>query len=240
MFVCRPSISLPLLSYHSPNLRSIIFWQSSPPRRGLAGSRANLFPDRTTRIIFHRGFSSIFRKLLLCTPLHGSYYLSIYLYTVYTYMHLLQTRRGGIDPSSLFSIFRRAPFRSFRSRTGSSINHRISLTLVLFSRGSFADVDIAKSSLLGRDWFFFFLFSFSFFFYVSSPLVEYPCRVSRYAFFWNTRDGNLHNTAHVRNWLWTGEKLKDSPTQSRLKLWSFTLRPHCYRLKVLAQGKMRC
>ena len=170
MFVCRPSISLALILLFSQppfdHLLAIVATASRIGRfEGQLISRSNHH-----RIIFHRGFSSIPLSFLLpCTPLHGSYYLSIYLYTVYTYMHLLQTRRGGIDPSSLFSIFCRAPFRSFRSRTGSSINHRISLTLVLFSRGSFADVDIAKSSLLGRDWFFFFLFSFFFFFMYRLP-----------------------------------------------------------------------
>lgn len=112
-------------------------------------------------IIFHGGFSSNMDPAFV-SSIHTSlrelgYYLSIYRYTVYTYMHLLQTRRG----ESIFLLsFQscRAPFRSFHSRTGSSINHRISLTLVLFFPGSFANVDIAKSSLLGRDWFFFFFF----------------------------------------------------------------------------------
>lgn len=157
MFVCRSYLALLNII-----LRSIIFWQSPPPLGGSASPRANLFLDRATS---HGLFSTEdflpSRIQPLSFLLHLStgarlLFINLSVHGIYLHASVADETRGG----SIFLLSFQScpvPFRSFHSRTGSSINHRISLTLVLFFRGSFADVDIAKSSLLGRDWFFFFL-----------------------------------------------------------------------------------
>lgn len=135
MFVCRPSprLSRSLYLILFPN-RSIIFWQSSPPLGRIGQFEANLFFVRASGLFSTKDFlplwspsSSNQRFRFFCTFLSGARPLFINL-SVYTYMHLSRTRRG----ESIFLLsFQscRAPFRSFHSRTGSSINHRISLTL---------------------------------------------------------------------------------------------------------------
>lgn len=130
MFVCRPSpISLALLNIIPQpfdHLLAIVATARQDRPIYFSFERADYFPRR---IFFHYGArllrppTNAFVSSALFSREPG-YYLSIYRYT---YMHLSRTRRG----ESIFLLsFQscRAPFRSFHSRTGSSINHRISLT----------------------------------------------------------------------------------------------------------------